>query len=43
MGGTGVADHSCKGTLYSVAIPVHCKIVGGGGMPPYSKSGGGGG
>ena len=42
MGGTGAADHSCKGTLYLGAIPVHCKIVGGGGggMPSCSKSGG---
>ena len=31
MGDTGTADHSCKGTFYSGAITVHCKIVGGGG------------
>ena len=35
MGGTGAADHSCKGTLYLGVIPVHCKMVGGrgGGVP----------
>ena len=41
MGDTGTADHSCKGTFYSGAIPVHCKIVGGHAL--YSKSGKGGG